>query len=131
MTLTVDRCCTHEQDDWIPNLQRLCVEGGNHSGSDPSGHQSMSCTVSTGISNLRCGAGAMMTAAKTANDFVVPCAPPFDATPLAMVALLQTEGVVHLRRYQPTVNLLVSCHDTAAIWVAFFSRCQRYRGGQG
>ena len=27
-------------------------------------------------------------------------------------------------------NLQVSCHDTAAIWVAFFSRRQRYRGGQ-
>ena len=25
----------------------------------------------------------------------------------------------------------VSHHDTAAIWVAFFSRCQRYRCGQG
>ena len=26
---------------------------------------------------------------------------------------------------------LVSCHDIAGIWVAFFSRCQRYRCGQG
>ena len=26
---------------------------------------------------------------------------------------------------------LVSCHDIAAIWVAFFSRCQRDRCGQG
>ena len=25
---------------------------------------------------------------------------------------------------------LVICHDTAGIWVAFFSRCQRYRCGQ-
>ncbi len=24
----------------------------------------------------------------------------------------------------------VSCHDIAGIWVAFFSRCQRYRCGQ-
>ena len=24
----------------------------------------------------------------------------------------------------------VSCHDIAGIWVAFFSRCQRYRSGQ-
>ena len=26
---------------------------------------------------------------------------------------------------------LVSCHDIAGIWVAFVSRCQRYRCGQG
>ena len=62
-------------DDWIPNLQRLCLEGGNHSGrsSDPTGHTSMSCQLATGISNLRAGAGVMGTASKTANDFVVPC----------------------------------------------------------
>ena len=28
-------------------------------------------------------------------------------------------------------KLLVSCHDIAGIWVAFFSRCQRYRCWQG
>ena len=27
--------------------------------------------------------------------------------------------------------LAVSCHDIAGTWVAFFSRCQRYRCGQG
>ena len=27
-------------------------------------------------------------------------------------------------------SFTVSCHDTAGIWVAFFSRCQRYRCGQ-
>ena len=32
--------------------------------------------------------------------------------------------------YPPLLGV-VSCHDIAGIWVAFFSRCQRYRCGQG
>ena len=31
----------------------------------------------------------------------------------------------------PDALRAVSCHDIAGIWVAFFSRCQRYRCGQG
>ena len=30
----------------------------------------------------------------------------------------------------PDALRAVSCHDIAGIWVAFFSRCQRYRYGQ-
>ena len=39
------------------------------------------------------------------------------------VARLQDDGLS-----APLCFMSVSRHDIAAIWVAFFSRCQRYRG---
>ena len=46
------------------------------------------------------------------------------------VAIKRTEAVADL--YSDAFERMVaspkvSCHDIAAIWVAFFSRCQRYR----
>ena len=49
------------------------------------------------------------------------------------VAIKRTEAVADL--YSDAFERMVtspkvSCHDIAAIWVVFFSRCQRYRCGQ-
>ena len=49
------------------------------------------------------------------------------------VAIKRTEAVADL--YSDAFERMVtspkaSCHDIAGIWVAFFSRCQRYRCGQ-
>ena len=38
-----------------------------------------------------------------------------------------TWDVTHQIKNMPLLVLAVSCHDIAGIWVAFFSRCQRYR----
>ena len=41
-----------------------------------------------------------------------------------------TTVIIELNDVEPAKGGTVSCHDIAGIWVAFFSRCQRYRCGQ-
>ena len=41
-----------------------------------------------------------------------------------------TTVIIELNDVEPAKGGTVSCHDIAGIWVAFFSRCQRYRRGQ-
>jgi len=47
----------------------------------------------------------------------------------ARMEFWSSEEIVNLLK-KPPKERTVSCHDIAGIWVAFFSRCQRYRCGQ-